>query len=105
MLASEAGGDEDPMVDYDADEEGFVDIPARDKALPAEVVDGFSKTAACEKEEARCDRGVCAVCLDDLYEEDRAVGVLGCGHGFHGGCIGEWLRKKNACPLCRAIAL
>lgn len=103
MLAAEAG-DEDMIIDYDADEEDFMATPAeRDEGLPEEVVAGFLNTAACEKKAVA--GGVCAVCLDDLCEEDRRVGVLGCGHGFHDRCIGEWLRRKNACPLCRAIAL
>lgn len=97
-------GEEDLMIDYDADEEGSMATPQRDEGLPEEVVAGFLNTAAFKKKAAAAGE-VCAVCLDDLYEEDRTVGVLGCGHGFHGGCIGEWLRRKNACPLCRAIAL
>ncbi|KAL3634142.1 hypothetical protein CASFOL_021196 [Castilleja foliolosa] len=43
----------------------------------------------------------CAVCLDEFYGD---VGVLiNCGHKFHVGCINEWLKEKNNCPLCRAL--
>ncbi|XP_047965341.1 RING finger protein 215-like [Salvia hispanica] len=51
------------------------------------------------------DREVCAVCMENLYGEYWTVGVLRCQHRFHSGCIGEWLLRKSACPLCRAIVL
>lgn len=47
---------------------------------------------------------ICSICRDDLYQEDRTVGVLRCRHEFHQDCIGGWLRMKNLCPLCKAAA-
>ncbi|KAL6493595.1 hypothetical protein OROGR_032374 [Orobanche gracilis] len=49
---------------------------------------------------------ICAVCLDDLCRDHDEIGVLdNCRHEFHVGCITPWLRKKNICPLCRAVGL
>ncbi|KAL6559451.1 hypothetical protein OROGR_004568 [Orobanche gracilis] len=70
-----------------------------------------------EADHTDTDNKVCSVCLEDLVvesssssdikevDEDMIVGVLDCRHEFHVRCIKQWLRKKNACPLCRATAL
>ncbi|GER51491.1 RING/U-box superfamily protein [Striga asiatica] len=42
----------------------------------------------------------CAVCLGEWEKGDLAT-ELPCGHRFHGGCIGKWLRINGCCPLCR----
>jgi hypothetical protein len=36
-----------------------------------------------------------------LEDGDR-VGALPCFHQFHVDCLKEWLRRRNACPLCQA---
>ncbi|KAG6475402.1 E3 ubiquitin-protein ligase RLIM-like [Zingiber officinale] len=45
----------------------------------------------------------CAICLEEYKGKDN-LGRLECGHDFHVGCISEWLRMKNACPICREPA-
>lgn len=48
----------------------------------------------------------CAICLNNIedqpicYEEQKKK--LDCSHIFHRECIGEWLKQKHNCPLCRA---
>ncbi|WOK99999.1 RING-H2 finger protein ATL66-like [Canna indica] len=43
----------------------------------------------------------CAVCLME-FGRGEAVRVLpGCGHGFHAGCVDQWLAEHATCPLCR----
>uniref|UniRef100_A0A7N0T9G7 RING-type domain-containing protein n=1 Tax=Kalanchoe fedtschenkoi TaxID=63787 RepID=A0A7N0T9G7_KALFE len=44
----------------------------------------------------------CAVCLDDICDEDAATMVPGCNHGFHRECAEMWLMRRGECPLCRA---
>ncbi|EYU23266.1 hypothetical protein MIMGU_mgv11b023107mg [Erythranthe guttata] len=62
-----------------------------------------------------CRKGedeICAICLDDMIkscekekeETTTAIGSLGCGHEYHVCCIKRWLRTKNSCPLCKAVA-
>ncbi|KAL7098965.1 hypothetical protein ACP275_09G052500 [Erythranthe tilingii] len=49
---------------------------------------------------------ICAICLDGMCQEkdETGVGILGCGHEYHVCCIKQWLRVKNFCPLCKAVA-
>lgn len=49
----------------------------------------------------------CTICLEKIVkyatcpeEEGR---TLNCSHIFHNECIGEWLKYKHNCPLCRAV--
>lgn len=42
----------------------------------------------------------CAVCLEEYKPGARATRIF-CGHLFCTGCIREWLRSANSCPVCR----
>lgn len=44
----------------------------------------------------------CAVCLDDIENEQPARLVPGCNHAFHLQCADTWLSKHPLCPVCRA---
>ncbi|GAA0170264.1 hypothetical protein Leryth_010639 [Lithospermum erythrorhizon] len=44
----------------------------------------------------------CAVCLDDIEDDQPARLVPGCSHGFHLECGDTWLSKNSICPVCRA---
>eukprot|EP01097_Dermamoeba_algensis_P011129 TRINITY_DN8490_c0_g1_i1.p1 TRINITY_DN8490_c0_g1~~TRINITY_DN8490_c0_g1_i1.p1 ORF type:complete len:394 (-),score=74.25 TRINITY_DN8490_c0_g1_i1:11-1192(-) len=41
----------------------------------------------------------CGICLEELKE--KKTSRLKCKHMFHQDCIGEWLERKNSCPVCR----
>lgn len=43
----------------------------------------------------------CAICADSVAEDD-GVAMLACGHGFHYGCMAQWVAKgkRHVCPLC-----
>ena len=52
----------------------------------------------------------CCICLEDFAEKedleesrgDQEVVILPCkAHFYHEVCIGEWIKKNNACPICR----
>ena len=44
----------------------------------------------------------CAICIDNLEEDDDVRGLT-CGHAFHAGCLDPWLTSRRACcPLCKA---
>lgn len=46
-------------------------------------------------------QSMCAICLDDI-NEDESVGLLFvCRHFFHFGCILPWAKKHLNCPTCR----
>jgi peroxin-10 len=43
----------------------------------------------------------CTLCLEELKDPS----VTTCGHVFCWSCIGDWLRERPECPLCRSQAL
>ncbi|CAN1855151.1 E3 ubiquitin-protein ligase RDUF1 [Linum perenne] len=44
----------------------------------------------------------CAICLEEMDGEIGGRLIrLDCEHIFHENCLVPWLRKSNACPLCR----
>jgi len=47
------------------------------------------------------DGFLCSVCLGDAQNED-AIRITPCFHGFHDDCLAEWLTiYQNRCPLCQ----
>lgn len=54
----------------------------------------------------------CVICLENLTKENGELEkgnelreiVLKCGHNFHEGCIKDWLKTKEKCPICRENA-
>ncbi|KAM3200161.1 hypothetical protein P3L10_032522 [Capsicum annuum] len=45
--------------------------------------------------------GICVICHME-YEHEETIGILGCKHEYHAGCIKQWLLRKKDCPICRA---
>ena len=43
----------------------------------------------------------CTLCLEEM----RDPSVTTCGHVFCWTCIGDWVREKPECPLCRQVVL
>ena len=41
----------------------------------------------------------CIICYED-FEAGERIKLLECTHRFHSACIGEWLARKDTCPLC-----
>ncbi|XP_076949088.1 uncharacterized protein LOC143621610 [Bidens hawaiensis] len=46
----------------------------------------------------------CCICQEE-YNNGDDIGTLECGHEFHIGCIKEWLKQKNLCPICKMPGL
>lgn len=44
----------------------------------------------------------CAVCLDEISNDQPARVIPGCNHAFHLECADTWLAKHPLCPVCRA---
>ena len=44
----------------------------------------------------------CPICLVDFVNDEVLRVLPCCRHTFHEDCVGEWLEKKDICPLCRA---
>ncbi|KAF5456585.1 hypothetical protein F2P56_026052 [Juglans regia] len=45
----------------------------------------------------------CSICQEEYVVGDE-MGRLQCQHLYHLGCIQQWLRLKNWCPICKASA-
>lgn len=46
----------------------------------------------------------CCICLGAFCNgigSDKEIRMTGCGHLFHSRCLGNWLRMRRSCPLCR----
>ena len=43
----------------------------------------------------------CCICFESIRFSDMFV--TKCKHMFHVGCINEWCKTKNSCPLCRSF--
>ena len=42
--------------------------------------------------------GECGVCYDM-----KPLIKMNCSHSFCNGCISEWIKKSNTCPMCRSV--
>ncbi|KAE8732901.1 putative leucine-rich repeat receptor-like serine/threonine-protein kinase [Hibiscus syriacus] len=45
------------------------------------------------------DEDVCPTCLEEYDPENPQI-VLRCSHGYHLGCIYEWMERSANCPIC-----
>ena len=45
------------------------------------------------------DDTLCLICMAPL-DQTEMIGDLSCGHSYHVDCLKEWLKRRNACPLC-----
>jgi hypothetical protein len=45
--------------------------------------------------------GQCAICMEELAKEHGVIGLPGCSHAFHRGCILKWFQRAATCPSCR----
>ncbi|QCD87310.1 E3 ubiquitin-protein ligase [Vigna unguiculata] len=90
----------DEWIDNDDLEKGLLeDIIARQMQtktymLPIDLV------ASTEEREP----DICVICQDE-YKNKEEIGILQCGHEYHGDCIKRWLHEKNVCPICKSKAL
>ena len=43
----------------------------------------------------------CAICLEEFKRNDIIKEFYKCRHIFHKDCLKSWLKRSNACPLCK----
>ncbi|XP_047331811.1 uncharacterized protein LOC124935422 [Impatiens glandulifera] len=56
-----------------------------------------NKSMASDREE----KDMCAICLENYNVGDEINSMHHCPHQFHYGCIKNWMKINNSCPLCR----
>ena len=54
-----------------------------------------------KRREKLCVGQECIICFESL-EGPTETKLLPCEHCFHDKCITRWLRRQNACPICRS---
>ncbi|XP_042414065.1 RING-H2 finger protein ATL74-like [Zingiber officinale] len=47
----------------------------------------------------------CPICLAEFADGEEVRVLPWCHHGFHVGCIDEWLSSHSSCPTCRQSLL
>jgi hypothetical protein len=69
----------------------------------------FANSAELKKQlQSKESEGACSVCTEPFSNlargqtDEHSAVVLSCGHVFCQGCLDEWLRQHNTCPMCRA---
>ncbi|XXG64445.1 hypothetical protein AAC387_Pa05g2401 [Persea americana] len=76
-------------------EEQLLNCVKRSCYVPAHVVSGI---VGHDDDDAKC-----SICQEEYVVGDE-VGKLGCKHQYHVKCIYQWLKQKNWCPICKALA-
>ncbi|XP_020578914.1 uncharacterized protein LOC110023713 [Phalaenopsis equestris] len=64
----------------------------------------LTKTTYCSSAPEDQFESGCTICLEEYKDKDD-LGMMRCLHVYHLSCINDWLRIKNACPICKAPAL
>lgn len=67
----------------------------------------LSTETPCAPESVACPdhkTDFCVICQTG-YEDQDKIGILECGHEYHGECVRKWLVVKNTCAICKSAAL
>ena len=70
------------------------------QSAPTPFVPPFSENN--QDDEVDTDEVECSICLVPLESGDR-IGKLPCRHPMHIECLKPWLKRQNACPLCKRL--
>ncbi|KAI3824235.1 hypothetical protein L1987_05685 [Smallanthus sonchifolius] len=80
--------------------------PSTNKGIEKKVLEALPKFAydpAKEETGGKLSSGDCVFCLVEYADGDEIRVLPQCGHGFHVGCIDEWLGSHSSCPSCRQV--
>ncbi|KAK1395812.1 E3 ubiquitin-protein like [Heracleum sosnowskyi] len=76
---------------------GYVNTGLTENAMKKCLKKRKYKAASANQKESE----PCCICQEEYVNGDD-LGKLKCGHDFHTGCIKQWLKQKNLCPICKA---
>ena len=46
------------------------------------------------------DKTECMICLSN-FQLNEKVKIMPCTHFFHTGCITQWFKNNDTCPICK----
>ena len=70
------------------------------RGADARTINAFPVSTVEEPGKLPEDKRSCAICLSD-FEKGEQRKMLPCLHGFHQGCIDQWLERNATCPVCK----
>lgn len=77
---------------------------SEDALLKSVTVSTYQRLSTEEEDAAssiKAEDTKCSICQEEYMIGDE-VGKIGCEHGYHMGCLKQWLQLKNWCPICKA---
>ena len=91
-----------------AREATFASLTSRSvRGTPAHVVEAIPKRTFRKRRgwlvgrRSSQETTTCAVCLETFEDGDTVRLLPRCAHEFHAACVDRWLKKRDACPVCR----
>ena len=51
----------------------------------------------------RFNDATCTICIMEIDRSEEIREIKSCGHIFHAGCLENWLKVKESCPLCKTV--
>jgi hypothetical protein len=94
----------DDIIDYDRMEDRMMDIAMTESFNNYKTQEKKPGVKICIESICVDDKHKgepCAVCKSE-FEINEKITVLNCNHIYHTDCIGEWVKYKSECPVCRA---
>ena len=87
-------------ADYERLVEEFIRDDNNSYGAPPASQDNVSKLQEFDYAPGKCKAIDCTVCQEDYNHGDKLVN-LPCNHTYHKDCVTEWLKRHDACPICR----
>jgi E3 ubiquitin-protein ligase RNF115/126 len=65
-----------------------------------QLIDELPEMTVDEKSKIPDDKLECMICMSN-FQIGEKVKIMPCTHFFHTGCIREWFKANDTCPICK----